>query len=298
MDGNHSLGHRFRDVARSVIAVLSHTGYNSLCILWSLVYRTIAERMSENSIFNTQWNDATEGDASYTRLSVPALVSAFLGVAAFLVYITPWFFFIGIIAIALSIAALWTIRRSEGILTGTPLAYIGLCGAIVALISIAVFWPAYQHGVRAEARQFFQLWFDAVQDGDQFRANELRILYLHRFHEPPDEPAEEEPVAVAQNTRDEDDDEFFDRDAVELLDVLTAHGHRATVTYHKTLSIQSSRASDTVNMVYAITFSGESGELETIYASIVGRRMYPQDMPGFTAAGWRLEGSPRIYRVP
>ncbi|MCL2005433.1 MAG: DUF4190 domain-containing protein [Planctomycetaceae bacterium] len=253
--------------------------------------------MSENSIFNTKWNDASEGDASYTRLSVSALVSAILGVAAFLVYISPWFFFLGIIAIALSLAALWTIRRSEGILMGTQLAYIGLCSAIVALVSIAVFWPVYQHGVRTEAKQFFQLWFDAVQDGDLFRANELRILYLYRSHEPPDEQEAEEPASVAPSVPSEED-EFFDREAAELLDILTEHAHRATIAYHKTLSIHTTRASDTVNMVYAITFAGESGELETVYASIVGRRMYPLDMPDFTAAGWRLESSPRTYRMP
>jgi hypothetical protein len=246
--------------------------------------------MDSDSIFKTHWNDTSEADSSYTRLSVPALVAALFGAGSFFVYFTPWFFFFGIIAFLLSLFALWTIRNADGGLTGTALAYFGLCSAVVALVSIAVFWSAYQYGVRREADQFFRLWFAAVQAGDIPQAREYRAIYAHRPK-----------IADAEEWWKKQYEDKYAHRAVhqyvedKLIRVLMALGDKATVSYYKTLTVDSGRESDTVAVVYAVTFPAESGRTETFFVRMDGKRSYPPGTSDFKAAGWNIEGNPAFY---
>jgi len=246
--------------------------------------------MSSDSIFKTSWNDASEAEPSYTRLCVSALLSVFFGLGTFLVYFTPWFFFLGVIAILLSCAALWTIRSAEGTLTGTSLAYVGLCSAVIALVSIFLFWQTYQYGVRREADQFFRLWFAAVQQGDIPQAKEYQSLYSRRSQ-----------AATAEEWWEAQYEEKYAHRAVhryvenKLIRVLMALGDEAAVSLYKTLSTHSEQEFDTVTSVYAVTFSAESGGTETFFVRISGKRMYPSDSSDFKAAGWRIEGMPAFY---
>jgi hypothetical protein len=246
--------------------------------------------MSGDTIFKTTWNDVSEGEVGYTRLSVSALLSALFGIGTFLVYFTPWFFFLGVIAILLGFFALWTIRSAEGILTGTSLAYVGLCCTVAAFVSVAVFWAAYQYGIRQEADQFFHLWFAAVQQGDIPRAKEYRAMYLHRS----------KAADADEWWQEQYRDKYAHRDIhryVEdrLIRVLMALGDRAKVSYYKTLNLVSERDSDTIVAVYAVTFPAESGETETFFVRIAGQRRHPSPSLDFKAAGWKIEGTPAFH---
>jgi len=246
--------------------------------------------MSSDSIFKAHWNDASEADVSYTRLCVPALVSAFFGVGTFLVFFDPWFFFLGVIAIVLGLFALWAIHSAEGLLTGKSLAYVGLCSAVVALVSVAVFWAAYQHSVRREADQFFRLWFAAVLEGDVPRAKEYQSLYSNRSK-----------AATAEEWWQAQYEEKYAHRAIhlyvedKLIRVLMALGDQAKVSYYKTERVVSERESDTVVSIYAVTFPGEFGRTETFFVRIGGKRAYPHESTNFRAAGWRLDGTPAFH---
>ena len=246
--------------------------------------------MSIDSTFKIHWNDASETEETYTRLCVSTLVSACFGLGTFLVYFTPWFFFLGVLAILLSLFSLWTIRNAEGMLTGTPFAYLGLCSAIVALVSVAVFWASYQYGVRREADQFFRLWFATVLQGDIPRAKEYQSIYSSRSK-----------AANAEEWWEAQYGEKYAHRAIhlyvddKLIRVLLALGDRAKVSYYKTESIQSERETDTVVSIYAVSFPTESGKTETFFVKIGGKRMYPHSSTNFRAAGWRLEGTPLFY---
>ena len=246
--------------------------------------------MSGNSIFKTTWNDASEEEVSYTRPCVPALLSALFGAGAFLTYFSPWFFFLGIIAILLGLAALWIIRDNDGTLTGMPLAYFGLCSGLVALVSVAVFWAAYQYGIRREADQFFRLWFAAVQQGDIPRAKGYQSIYPYRSRAASadewwQQQYENRGAHRAVHTYIED----------KLVRLLTALGGEAKVSYYKTLSVFSDRDNDTVTSVYAITLPGESGGTETFFVKIGGKRIYPAGSSEFHAAGWHIDTAPAFY---
>ena len=246
--------------------------------------------MSSDSIFRKSWNDASETDVSYTRLSVSALLSVFFGLGTFLVYFTPWFFFLGIIAILLSLLALWAIRNADGGLTGTSLAYVGLCSATVALVSIAVFWAVYQRGIRQEADQFFRLWFVAVQQGNIPQAKEYQSIYAKRSKA---ENAKQWWKAQYENKYAHRAVHLYVED--KLVRTLMTLGDKAKVSYYKTLYERSEQEKDTVVSVYAVSFPAESGNTETFFVRISGKRIFPSDSQGFTAAGWHLEGSPAFY---
>ena len=246
--------------------------------------------MSNDSIFKTSWNEASESEASYARPSVLAMLSAFFGLSTFLVYFTTEFFFLGIIALLLGLFALWTIRNAEGALTGTSLAYIGLCSAIVALVSVAVFWSAYQYGIRREADLFFRLWFAAVQQGDIPQAREYQALYASRSK-----------AANAEEWWNAQYQEKYAHRAIhqyvenKLVRTLMALGGKAKVSYYKTLEVVSEREADTVVSVYAVTFSAEFGRTETFFVKMRGKRVYPSESQGSKAAGWRIDDLPTVY---
>jgi len=245
--------------------------------------------MSSDSIFKTSWNDASEAEASYKRPSAAAILSVFFGLGAFLVYFTPWFFFLGVIAILLSLVALWTVHHAEGTLSGTSLAYFGLCCALVALVSVFLFWQAYQYGVRREADQFFRLWFAAVQQGDIPQAKEYQFIYTRRSN-----AANAEEWWQAQYGEKHAHRAVHQFAENKLVRVLMALGNDVKVSYYKTLAFRSVPESDTVSSVYAVTFPAESGETETFFVRIHGIRSYPAN-PDFKNAGWRLEGTPAFY---
>ena len=246
--------------------------------------------MNSDSIFKTSWNDASEIDTSYTRLSVSALLSVFFGLGTFLVFFSPGFFFLGVIAILLSLLSLWAIRSADGGLTGTPLAYVGLCSATVALVSIAVFWATYQHGIRQEADQFFRLWFAAVQQGDIPQAKEYLSIYAQRSKA---KNAETWWKAQYENKYAHRAIHMYVED--KLIRTLMALGDKATVSYYKTVYTRSEREKDTIVSIYAVTFPAESGNAETFFVRIGGKRIFPSESQGFTAAGWHLEGTPAFY---
>ena len=246
--------------------------------------------MSRETIIKTSWNDASETEANYTRLCVSALLTFLFGLSAFLVHFSLWFFFLGVVAIILGLCALWSIRNSEGTLTGASLAYVGVCCGLIALVSVAVFWSSYQYGIRREADQFFRLWFDAALQGDVPRTKELLAIYSHRSR-----------AASAEEWWQTQYDNRFAHHAIhqhvenKLIRVLMALGKEANVSYYKTLNVVSERDSDTVVSVYAVTFPAASGVTETFFVNIIGKRIYPQDLPDFKAAGWRLASTPTFY---
>ena len=246
--------------------------------------------MSDNSIFTTQWNDASEMEGSYTRLSVSALVSAGFGVGSFLVYFTPWLFFLGVVAILLGLFALWAIRNAEGILTGSSIAYFGLCSAIVALVSVAVFWGTYQYGVRREADQFFRLWFASIMQGDIPRAKEYQSIYASRSKV---DHAEAWWKAQYEDKYTHRSIHLYTED--KLVRALMTLGDKAKVSYYKTEHVESDRENDAIVCIYAVSFPGSSGKTETFFVRIGGKRMYPNRSTNFKAAGWRIEGSPTFH---
>jgi hypothetical protein len=252
--------------------------------------------MTESIFTNTAdsaWSNADEG-ASYTRLSVLAVLAFIFGLLSFLDFFSFWFAFLGVIGILLSFAAVWTINRSEGALTGLTLAQLGLACSIISFIAVLVLWPAYHYGIRKEADRFFRLWFQIYAD-DSIPAEKkiplamgMNSLYWSR---PVTDDIEKWWTTQYGST--------FAHHAVhqhienKLVRVMLALKSKAEVSYYKTLSVNTTDEKDTVVSVYAVTFPAENGEKETFFLKMSGERRFPSG--DVKSAGWTLTKMPEIY---
>ncbi|MDR0609149.1 MAG: hypothetical protein LBG58_03490 [Planctomycetaceae bacterium] len=247
--------------------------------------------MIENqSLFSSTWNNASEEDVLYTRLSVPALLAALFGVTSFLVFMTPWFFFLSILGILFSFIAIWSIGKAEGSLTGLRFAQFGLCSSIVSLTAVAILWPTYHYGVRCEADRFFRIWFDALGQNNIPLAKGLTSPYWERPAS--DKPEEWWKKQYENNFLHKSIHTYTEN---KLIRVLLALGDKAKVSYYKTLSVTTGEEKDTVVTLYAVSFQNDNGKTETFFVKMTGKRSFPSG--DIKSAGWALEGIP-TFVVP
>ncbi len=243
---------------------------------------------SSNSLFSNHWNDGDEGVGVYSRLSIAALLSFFFSLASFLVFFTVWFAFLSVLGILLALFAVYSIRRSEGGLTGLALAHLGLCLSVVSLVAVSSLWPVYHYGIRNEADRFFRIWFSAVQEDDIPLAKGLSSYYWSR---PKHDDKEKWWTNQYANKFAHRDVHTFVDD--KLLRVLLALGSKAEVRYYKTLSSESEDSKDVVAAVYSVTYPVEDGKKETFFVKMKGEREYPTG--DATSAGWRLASKPELF---
>ena len=245
--------------------------------------------MQTKSLFTTKWNDASESkEASYRRLSVPALVAFILGVLSFVIYFSVWFFFIAAIGITLALVAVWAIRRSEGMLFGIGLAHCGLALSLTSLVSVSVMWPYYTYGLRLEGNRFFRIWFDALQEDNIPLAMGMSAPYWERPSIDDKEKWWRDQYANEWKLRG-----IHNYTSNKLVRTLLALGKKADITYYKTLLSTVGDGKDTVISVYAVTYTSELGEKETFFIKMTGVRQFPTK--NFKSAGWLLEPSPSLY---
>ncbi|GHT34514.1 hypothetical protein FACS189427_01970 [Planctomycetales bacterium] len=249
--------------------------------------------MTESIFDNTAWNKADE-EASYTRLSVLAVLAFIFGLLSFLDFFSFWFAFIGVAGIVLSFAAVWNINRSEGALTGLSFAQLGLACSIISFTAVLVLWPAYHYGIRKEADRFFRLWFQIYTD------NSI--------------PVEKKiPLAMGMNSlywsrpimddlekwwTTQYDNKFAHHAVHQHLDnklvrVMLELKNKAEVSYYKTLSVNTTDEKDTVETVYAVTFPADNGEKKTFFLKMTGERRFPSG--DVKSAGWTLAKMPEIF---
>jgi hypothetical protein len=244
--------------------------------------------MIDNSTFSTTWNDASESEVQYTRISICSLISAVFGLGTFLVFITPWFAFLGVLAILFSLIALLGIRQADGSLTGTVPAYIGLSASIIGLIGISVFLPSYQYGVRCEADQFFRIWFEAMRQENIPQAKELYNYYPYRA-----KTTDAETWWKNQYENESSHRSIHQYIENKLVRTMLALGDKAKVSYYTTLGVTMEDESDSVTTIYAVTYPNEIGKTETFFVRMHGTRKHLAGK--YKAAGWVLASPPAYY---
>lgn len=246
------------------------------------------QNSATGSIFQTRWNDAGEDEtAGYRRLSIAALLALGFGVLSLLILASIWFFFLGLVGIATSLAALAAIRRSDGLLTGAWMARCGLVLSILTLVGTATFWPYYHYRIRNEADTFFRLWFASLRESDLPAAYSAITPFWQRNPDPAD--TEKWWDTFEDNTQ-------FHRavhrylDNNSLVTTLMKLGPEAEVSYYRTVSTQTHNGIDHVVMIYAVTYPAAEGGKETFFVKLHGKRSLNEH--NRTAAGWSLERTP------
>jgi hypothetical protein len=250
----------------------------------------MTEKTTAGETFLPIWNDASEEEVIYTRLSVPALLSTVFGLMSLLAFITPWFSFFGILGIVFALWAIAAISKAEGSLTGLLFARIGLSGSVITLVAVAVLWPSYQYGVRFEANQFFRIWFEALRQNNIPLAKGLNSFYWERPET--DKPEEWWQKQYENNFTHRSIHSFVDS---KLVRVLLALGDKADVSYYKTIFVTTSDNKDFVVILYAVSYPTGDGKTETFFVKMVGKREFPRG--DVKSAGWVLDGYP-AFIVP
>ncbi len=247
---------------------------------------------TSSSIFSTAWNDVSEEDAVYTRVSVSALLALLFGAVSFLVFLTPWLFFLSVLGILFSMASLVMIAGSDGGLTGRRVAILGLTLSVVSLIAVGMHWPTYHYAVRHEADRFFRIWFEQLAENNVPIAKGLTSFYWERGIPKDSETWWQEQYKNVYAHRSIHN--YMDN---RLVRVLLALGDTAKISYYRNLGVISGDDEDTVINVYAVTYpvtDGEQkGKMETFFIKMTGKRQFPSG--DIKSAGWKLEGLPVLY---
>jgi len=234
------------------------------------------------SIFDVKWNETTEVPevASYRTLSVVALLAMLFGMLSPTVLISWGFVFIPIIALVLAIWSLLAIQKSDGMLFGKTLAYLGIAVAVSVVVFNVSLWQTYQrrivHESLAAADAYFAMFAEAKKDPE----NALMILsdakrpYWQRRGK----------AAIRSAWEALDKDEFAQEDMQGVVNdqcfrTLLALGDKAKASFYKVKSYyyNSSNSTDYVTLTYAITYPNSENKPETFFVNLTMQRFHDED---------------------
>lgn len=223
-------------------------------------------------LFENKWDDANKvsQEEHFSAVSVTAILSLIGGVLSLLYFVNHSLFYIPLITLLLVIGALWSIRRSEGTLTGAALARIALFLLLVPIVAGAFQSMIYRRHLILQAREFFPLVIQAAQKGDA-----LTLQQLEKFQPARDEVRDEAAYWADQVKDPIQSIQFYKLIRNPTLLTLAALGENARITYDRTLSVakDSSDGSDHIISAYAVTFS-EFGEKKTFFIPLYGIRTH------------------------
>jgi len=118
---------------------------------------------------------ADEEVARYRAVSSLALAGLFVGLLSPLALLTGVLWLVPLTAIVLSGLALRRIAVRSPDLVGRPAAVAGLLLGVAFLVAAPVDDLVYRYYIRQQARQFAQIWIDAVQHGEVYKAHQLTV---------------------------------------------------------------------------------------------------------------------------
>ncbi len=225
--------------------------------------------------------DAADDEvARYRAFSSLALAGLLAGLLSPLVMFTPLFWFVPLAAVVLSGLALRRIATRRPDLVGRPLAVAGLMLGAVFLVAPPVDDLVYRYLLRQQARQFAEIWIDAVRHGEKFKAHHLMIDPRHR------EPLEDN-LAEFYRRRDayrQKLKSFVDEPTMRTLFAL---GEDAEIRFYETIAED---PQDEVQQIYAVTYRDEQEEQEelkrrTFFIALIMQRSIDTKSG---RAGWTL----------
>jgi hypothetical protein len=114
-------------------------------------------------------------DEQYQALSIPAVAALLLGIASPLAFLHPLLWTAPLLALGVSLYALYQIRRYAPGLTGRRAAQLGLALAVVCGTGAAVHAGIERVLTPREADRVARLWFGYVRSGDLYKAHQMTL---------------------------------------------------------------------------------------------------------------------------
>lgn len=112
-------------------------------------------------------------DDKYSQLAPLAVIALLLGIASLLALIGPLFFLVPAAAIGFALLALGKIRQSDGALSGTGLARVGMALATVCLVAALVRGEVRDRMLKEQAGAAAQRWLELMTAGEIVDARAL-----------------------------------------------------------------------------------------------------------------------------
>ena len=227
-----------------------------------------------------------ESGADYRSLCASAMMSLVAGLLSPLIFMSPIWVSVAVLAVVLGWISLGQIRRSEGTLTGRGLAWVGTGVAIFCMAAAPTEWFVHRRFVRAEAPQFTASVLEALHREDV--GEYYRLM--------------RDPFGASRGTRGsvsimdlvagqfsrEDLSSTLQQDTVMVL--LNLRGKWNYALYDTEYQTTDPKNNDVITQSYAINWDNH-GDFQTFFVNVTATRM--ESVP-YGLAGWkfdRIEGN-------
>jgi hypothetical protein len=224
----------------------------------------------------------------YRALSSLAVAGLLAGLLSPLAMLAVPLWLVPLAAVALSATALRQIAARWPDLTGRPAALAGLLLGAAFLVAPPADDLAYRYFLRQQARQFAQIWIDAVRQGEVYTTHQLTV-----------DPKLRQPLEGRLADFYRGNERF--RDLLlkfvnePTMRTLFALGPDAEVRFYETLRVRREDAFDLVEQIYAVTYTDQEQERKTFFVTL---RMQRTVDTGNGRAGWILIGVEGGVRPP
>jgi hypothetical protein len=200
------------------------------------------------------------------------------GLLSPLAMFAPALWLVPLAAVVLSGLALRRIAVRWPELVGRPAALAGLMLGVAMLVAAPVDDLVSRYLLRREARQFAEMWIDAVRHGEVYKAHQLMLAPKQRL------PSQDKLAAYYRRT--EGARQMLNRAVKEpVMRTLFALGTAAAIRFYETDSVRHEDSSDVVAQTYAVTFPDEGNRPTTFFITLLVQRSV--DNVG-RRAGWTL----------
>jgi hypothetical protein len=226
-----------------------------------------------------KFDPADDEVASYRAVSSLAVAGLLAGLLSPLAMFTGLLWPMPLAAVAISGLALRRIALRWPELAGRPAAVIGLILGVAFCFAAPVDDFVYHYCLRQQARQFADIWIDAVRQGEIYKAHHLMVNADRRI------PLESELVNFYRKNLSSRRllKQFADQPAIRTLFAL---GQAADIRFYETASEGHEDFSDVVRQTYAVTYADEHEQPKTFFITLDLRRAVDT---GNRLANWTLK---------
>jgi len=234
--------------------------------------------MSDTERLPSRFSASEENEAAdYHAVSALAVVGLLCGLAAATAILSPALWIVALLGVLLNVLALARIAREAPALIGRKAALVGLILSVFFGAVAMTDWYTYSELINREARQFAALWFDSLRDHEPQKAHQLTRPASTR--RPFDEKLWD--LYFDGSEPREDLKAYLERPEVRtLLDL----GNKAQVRYYASPSQSQEGGSDSISLVYAVTYP-EAKQKKTFFLNLVLQRDHLDSPPH---AEWRI----------
>lgn len=226
-----------------------------------------------------------ESAPEYRPISTLAVIGLLLALASVLAFVHPLLWLLPLAGAAASGWALVRLSAPDATQIGRKAALVALTLSLMLGAAAPVRWGLFRWQMQAEAQHLAWQWFEALREGNAYRAHQFTIYEAQRAA--PDDDLATRYSEPEQRRQIED---YVQDPAVQTLLSL---GKYATVRYFENKALQATQEESNVVDIYAVSVR-EKGQTTSFFVQLVWSRNFDY---GVNRWSWRLT-SAEFQRAP